>query len=619
MPKKALKYELPLGRYGENLNTNVDDLLPGYLESSSNITLYENSIQKDFGESAINGTALGASVRQGVDYFPTPNSQRQVVYVDTDIKKTSGVGNGSYSDLFTSLTADKIGQFIQCGQELSNRNRRLLFVNGFDFPQMLDGDGSATERIGFVSSITNGLDATMGDATLVVNLTAHGLATGNTVSLVGFSDVGGVSPNASGALVTKINDDSFSVEMDSAAGSTESSGGGTGKVYAHPVDWASNTQPIGGCLHNNRVILFLKHLLFISNDEDHTDFEVSDTYVFPVRTDIGNEIRGTASFLDRLVVFKHPYGIVHMRDPAASNVLDIDQKLITAESGLAGKNAFTQAGPYLWYLTPDATIERIVPTDSLDDLRHEQVSAFFNLNDKIRNLVDASKLDKAEMEFDSVHKEIICAVTKSGSQENNLLIKINVKDPNQPKFTISEKTVYTSIWKQRDSNNKERLVAGSGSGFLINMTDTARSLSSGVTSFPVVFPVIFSEEYESSFKTVQTDFSDQYPDFADYNKQLVSIEPVIDPDQGDIDWLFRIYADGRMVDSIQFQKTTSTPTFAITFPITFSEDDIQNEMKDIIGAYGKRFAFEGINLNSNQNSKITKLICRFIPGDERNL
>lgn len=620
MANRNPRYVLRLGQHGMNLNTNTDDLPAGSLEVAENITLYENSIQKDFGESAINSTSLGAKVAAGVDYFVNPETQRQVVYSNTDLKKTSGVGNGSFSDINTTLTADQIGQFIKCGNETGSDSSKLIFCNGTDRPQLLTADGTSTTDVGSLGSFTDILDFASGDATMTVNITAHGLQNGSNVTLEGFDNpTQGQNPNVTNASVTVVDANSFTVELSGNASGTASGTGGTGTVLAHPVAWTSTTQPEGGVLHNNRVILYLRHLIYASDDEDHNRFQGSDAYFYPVRTDIGNEIRSAASFLGRLVIWKHPYGIFHMKDPAASTVDGFDFQTITTRSGIAGKNAYTQAGPYLYYLTPDAEIERILPTDGFDSLRHEQLSTFFNLNDYLRDTLEPSLLEEAVMSFDTFHKEIIICAPKSGEGENNFQIKINVSDPDNPKFVTADRSGgYASLWNQRDSNNKERVVSGTSSGFLLDITNETRSLDSGSATFDLVFPVVFTDSFESKFKTVDVDFSDQFRDAGDRLKQIESIEPVFDFDTGDINWDINIYADGRLVDTVNFYKAGSQATFTLTFPVTFRDDTIQNDSRDVLGAYGKRFSFEGINRNANENSKISKIYVRFRVGDERN-
>jgi len=76
----------------------------------------------------------------------------------------------------------------------------------------------------------NCIATTNGSTTVVVNVTAHGCDNNSYVTIVGSTAVGGV-PNSELNVehkITKINDDSFSITVTTAATSTVAAGGGTG-------------------------------------------------------------------------------------------------------------------------------------------------------------------------------------------------------------------------------------------------------------------------------------------------------------------------------------------------------------------------------------------------------
>lgn len=614
---KGRKYQLYLGRQGMNLNANPDDIDIGSLQSSKNLTLHQNSIQKDFGESNVNSTTLGAKVLAGIDYYPTPDTQDQVIYLsDGTLKKSVGIGTAAFSSLVSGLSTDAIGQFLVAGNETASMPVKLFFFNGEDYPQVLSGDGSTTDRIGLLGSITNKLSTTNADATMNVELTAHGLTSGDTVSLVGFTNpLNGQDPNVVAAAVTVINANNFTVELAGNANATVANTGGTGSVYAHPADWTGTTQPEGAVLHRNRIHAFLRHTIYISDDDNNSKFEGSDVFDFQVRPDIGAKIQAIASIYGRLVIFKKPYGIVHLEDATSSTP---DVRVTTSASGIAGKNAVCQAGSYLYFIASNGSIHRLIPTDTNELLKDQDVTGAFYLNNEIRSRINSAQIEKAVLAYDSINQTLMAALPSASNDDNDFIVRMDLNDESKPKITFTEeKGSYISIWKQISTTSEERLVAGTNSGFIVNILDDDRTAATGSAVFPWVFPVLFDDNYESQFRTVETDFSDQFPDGQDQNKQLYYVELVVEPTQGDFDLMLNIYADGTLADQIHFNKTTSAATFPLTFPVTFREENIQNLRESIQGVYGKRFSFEGINESTNQNFRITKLLVGFETGDER--
>src|SRR5574343_1894854 len=207
-------YRIPLTR-GLTDNANQTQRFPADLEVAKNITLHENNIQRDFGEANIS-SSLSAAIRAGVDYFPVVTTQKTVIYTgDGKLQKADGAGSGAWTVLKTGLNGVKVGQLVLAGQELAANNRRLFLFNGYDYPQYLTGDGTTTERIGFIASLTNKLSSDISGSggfpatAIKVNLNLHGFRTGDTISLVGFSNVGGVSPNIENSYVNKIDDNNF--------------------------------------------------------------------------------------------------------------------------------------------------------------------------------------------------------------------------------------------------------------------------------------------------------------------------------------------------------------------------------------------------------------------------
>ncbi len=598
-------YHLPLNK-GRNNNSNQSDKSPSDLEVAINIALHSGLIEKDFGEDNITPSSLTDDILAGVDFYPTESAQRTVIFVnDGSIRKSSGVGDGAFTNIKTGLTIDTIPQFVQAGRELTNSDPTLFFFNGVNFPQYMDADASSTERIGFLGSLTNKLSTTNIDATLGVNFVAHGLGTGDTVSLVGFTNpLNGQDPNVSGASVTRIDADNFTVEMAGNANATASATGGTGKVYAHPVDWLSTNQPKGGVFHSNRLIVFQGQSIYGSSESDHNNFEAGgDVFSRVVESGLGAEIRAAAVFQNRLVVFKHPTGIVQIADVFTN---EESRFVVPVQLGIAGKNSFcnTTEGDLL-FISQLGSIHSLAAVQEFGDIKASSLTQSAYLDSEIKSMIDMSKLDKSCMAFDSYNKVAYAAYASKGSSYNDFIIKIDLS-AGFPRISYTDKGEYLCFWNQKDSASEERLVSGTSDGYIRNLNSPTR-IADGIGS----------GAYTARFRHAYTDLRDQYPQFADINKRFDFLEFTIQPTETDISLDVNVYVDGNLRDSPQVSLQTEALTFPLTFPVQFSNDSPRPVRLKLDGCYGRTISVEMINDEADQNFKISDLKIKFRPGDER--
>lgn len=603
---KGAAYSIPLLN-GRNNNANQARKAPSDLEIALNIALHEGNIQKDFGEVNVNTATLTDVIRAGFDYYATPSSQRTVISTSGGkIQKSSGVGSGAFTDLKTGLTGSAVAQFVQAGRETTNASPKLFWFNGADFPQYITADGSTTERIGFRASLTDAFDTTNASPTLVVNHTAHGLTTGQTVSLVGFTNpINGQNPNVTTATVTVIGANSFSVQAAGNFNATSSGVGGTGKYYAHPVDWTGSSQPSGGVLHTDgRLYAFLGQNLYGSSQNNHADFEAAtDTVAGVIYSGVGAEIRAIANFQNLMIVFKYPIGIIQI-----SNIFTTDQasSVLPIQLGIAGKNAFcyTNEGDLL-FISQLGSVHSLAAVQEFGDIKASSLTNSAYIDGELKQTIDVSKIDKAAMAYDSYNKVAYAAYTKKGSTYNDFIVKIDLSE-GRPRISYMDKGSYVSLWSQKDSSSEDRVISGTSNGWIRNLNSVVRQ-ADGQTG----------GSYNSIFRLAYTDLKDQYPQFAARNKVFEFLEFNLQPTDTDITLQFNVYVDGSLRFSTSKGFQTAALTFPLTFPLTFSNDDPRDVVIPLTGCYGRRVSLEVINSSSSENFKLSEMRLKFRPGDER--
>ena len=110
----------------------------------------EDSSVRTGGGAATVGSSFGASLtgRYAIDYWPTTSLQRTVVADDNGaVWKDDGSGGG-WATLVTGLTTTGAVPFLyEIGLETAGNNRKLLYCDRVNVPQVLSADGAAMANI----------------------------------------------------------------------------------------------------------------------------------------------------------------------------------------------------------------------------------------------------------------------------------------------------------------------------------------------------------------------------------------------------------------------------------------------------------------------------------------
>lgn len=608
MSYNGLKYRFSmLGYSGMDLRTNLADREPQVLKDGKNISLHDSCLQRDFGESAINAVAFGSAdviIRTGFDYYPDEESQRAVIYTGAGrIYKVPGVGDADpslWNEVASGLSGTKVGMFVEAGNEIPGNDKKLIFFNGFDYPRVITSDGSTTERIGLMDELTDPLDTTMGDATLTVHFTGHGLSDGNYVSLVGFTITSESADNINpaSAVVTVIDPDTFTVEMASGALDNNSSKGNTGKIYTHPGEWVGTTQPEGATLHQTNLIAWMGHYIYVSDFEWHEDFEINSN-IIPVFSAYGNKIMCCKSLYGRVIVFKYPHGIFEVVNP--DSYVDYNANTISSRIGLASKHAVAQVGAELCFLSSQGGIHFLSAVQEAGDIHESSITDMLNLGEFFKSKVEMTRLNQAVMDYDETYHTILCALPAKGDTENSFMIKIDITNRSIPKVTYSEKKgTYIGMWTQLAANKEKQVVVGTSDGVIRRLNYTNRSVD--------------GEAFSSIAETDLTDMTDQFQELGDVKKRAEFLEISVTPDQGNARLSCDVIVDGSVADTLIFNITSEEISFPITFPVTFPIVGLKKLRKRIQGAYGKRYGLRFLSSDVGSNFKISDVIINFRIG-----
>jgi len=143
---------IPLGKAGLHTDDPQDDIPPGDLLESTNVTFENNVAEKAPGSIRYNSSALTSGVVAVYDWWPMPWKQRMVA-VTRDGKvwlfrnRTSATEITPNGDAPTALTINGQVKILQVGNESSGRSKKLMILSGNDPIQIISGDNLTRSNI----------------------------------------------------------------------------------------------------------------------------------------------------------------------------------------------------------------------------------------------------------------------------------------------------------------------------------------------------------------------------------------------------------------------------------------------------------------------------------------
>ena len=147
MSYQGFTVEVPIksGLHGAKNPTKVP---PTHLLRAVNCSFEDDVLQKEGGASKYNSTAIAGAptIRAGYDWWPTPSTQRMIVYTGDRLLKDSGDGTFS-TTLASGLTASDVCVFVEGGKEAAAQDKKLFMFTGTNQVKVLAGDGAIASDI----------------------------------------------------------------------------------------------------------------------------------------------------------------------------------------------------------------------------------------------------------------------------------------------------------------------------------------------------------------------------------------------------------------------------------------------------------------------------------------
>lgn len=674
MGYKGQVAEIPLGQTGLTGTQNLTLARPTDLLVANNITYEHGVLEKEGGARIYNvlpvlcpETSALATIIAGFDWWPDSDTQRSVIATDCgDLWKDSGVADDlnvgfvaplpflrglSLNDLPRPSYQRRLKKglktgpfapmFFECGKEEAARKKKLVYLNGFNIPQVLKGDAGSTYDIGDggiavpdsalatlvaeVGAVDNGTHSYV-----VTYVNSFGETTPSVASNVVTTDAGHGKISVSNIPVfAGIGVGSKKLYRTKAAGTTyylvttlgrfvtnyldniaDGSLGAetppvTNTAKSRPVDWRTDAGPLCGTLHEGRVWIAgnrnSPHTIYYSTIDDHENFaEGGIMVVYPGE---GQTIVGVLSFKGGLVVWKYPFGVYFIltSDPDQANWRTTR---ITDRIGLCSPLGASLIENDVIWMDASANIQVLSATLNYGNMSALNLSQKAFLRPFLERKLNLSGLKKVVSGYYAAARQLHFACAGFGKNINTVRLVVDFMIPeNPPRFKTSDRDVCPSLWIRQSNDLIARPVIGDDTGqvWLLEQPDRIKG--------------IFA--YTGYFQTPHLDMSHASPELAVKNKIGQFLEVVMDSNSDEL--IVDLLWDGKFYETVRFKgnddESPPLGEFIVGTDILAISRIIS--LRRRIGGQGRRLSIIGRNSVGNKSFSISKMFLHFIPGDER--
>jgi len=387
----------------------------------------------------------------------------------------------------------------------------------------------------------------------------------------------------------------------------------TANVANLSVDWANaSTYPAGAIIHDSRVVSWRGDNLYFSALDDHENFKSynpSDATAdplpsFSIAAGQADEIRAAHSMgTTRLYVFKYPYGIYFLDTSAVTSYL-VPITTVRDDMGIAGPEAITRVGSLgTWFIGSDAHIYSLDLIQNPDtDLQDASITSRLYYDQYILDNINLNRLKWAKLVWNSKRKELLAIYTKAGTTSNNLILCIDLRDPNNPKISTDERgTYFNSVWPTRNITTQEQGLYCSGTGGLVyKMDQDARVIGSATA-------------YQGKLRTPDTDFEWLSPELIDMQKRFDWFE-IYYTTTSNYTLYIDVFINGQLYQTYNFTQAASGSFLNTGTLGSFVLGGIELKRKKFkIGGIGTKFSFQLRNSAVNDDFYVNKAVVHFQP------
>jgi hypothetical protein len=319
------------------------------------------------------------------------------------------------------------------------------------------------------------------------------------------------------------------------------------------ADWdttATNAgaRPWNGVVHRERVVLVCPrgkdpHRLYFSSPTNHGDFNTTGQATQRrVRSDIGDQIWGLASFQGVLWVWKSPVGVFYIDDSDLDATNWVERTKSQAIGCAPSPYAVCPMDDDVIFMSATGAFHVLSAVDTLGGVKASDLSWHLGLNKWLRENLNLNRLGQTLSVWYPHKKVALFSVPGVGSTVNNLMLKWDfsgVEHGEPVKFSYSFQSVPDALALRRDTDDIWKPVVGEGP--YVKLLDRAARNKEGVG-------------YTSRYQTPHIDFSHLDERLAWKRKLYEHLELVMEP-VGAGTLTVEVFVDGVLKQTLTYDAT----------------------------------------------------------------
>lgn len=610
-----------------------------------NATLEDHTWRTGGGAVKLGVVTPGAgNLNHGIDYWPIPTSQRNVVsQSDGSIDIDDGTGN-NWKQLVTGLsTVSPYNPFLSLGgAEAAGRVRKCFYCDGQNPVWVLAGDAGTDAPIANPGVAPGGALAAGTALSIGAYLYAYAWVTANGETLVSptFSittttgnqvvNLTGIAVGPAGTttrrlyrtkvggtqlfFVTTLNDNVTTTFQDTiqdvligvttpTVPVTNNTTATAHKIGRPPADWnALGNQPSGLVSHQGYNWAFgnqnSPHTLYRSLQSDHEDF-LSTPYTLNLFPGESQYIACGLSFKGGMLVWKYPTG-AYFIDTTDPNPTNWQQKRVGNAGASGPTNAVLLENDAVW-VSPDASWHLASATYATGSV-HASDIAYRKLGQFPRQQLNVSRLAFADLVYYTQKREVhlACAAPGAVAITRRLVLDLNREQDQGERWHFWDRDDNECLYLRRGSDSTPSLVMGDNVGQLWMLDQISRDKA--------------GQAYTFEFFMADTDFSQFVPQWAGKWKNLRYVQIEWDP-HSQASLTLEAYRDGKLSQTITVPLTASGLVLPFNLPGTFGADTLQVSNKRTLLGRARRMALRGYITQTDADVSISRLIVGVEVGE----
>jgi hypothetical protein len=316
-------------------------------------------------------------------------------------------------------------------------------------------------------------------------------------------------------------------------------------------DWAGADAPLGGCLHDFRMVAFgvdsYPHNIYFSTLTDLSDFTSSGAKAMSVYPGDGGKIVAGLSYLDTVLAIFKSNGI-YLVDTEDLTLPVNPAFRVTNVLGAAGPNALTKVNGDIWFISDQGRIHSLTQLRGDIDPKQSDLTHQLQLTEYTRREIDLSRIKWATLYFDHLRQEVIYSFTRKGSNTvNDTCIVIRLpSEQNPPMVSLDSRgTFYNALWSRTDVEGRNEVLCAGDGGQVLTFNDINKN--------------VLGDPYTGTFSHPPTDFSFLDARFAMVEKHFKFLQLQILPTGSSSTLSIDIFVDGtyRRTENVSLASDTA--------------------------------------------------------------